>query len=127
MISSDPRILQPQMKWRVMTGTSKIDDHGVDVRAMRERWEKSKVYSVVPEEVSTSLNMLVRGAQRAKSPAESKEILEKMVEVFKWAWPSGIEFDAMPCNEFTIMVPKPQPKSPVAWSRHEPKEPLQRS
>jgi hypothetical protein len=41
-----------------MTGTSKIDDHGVDVRAMRERWEKSKVYSVVPEEVSTSLPAL---------------------------------------------------------------------
>ena len=89
-----------------MTDTFKIDDHGVDVRAMRERWEKSKVYSVVPEEVSVSLNMLVRAAQRAKSPAESKEILEKMVEVFKWAWPSGIEFDAVPCNEFTIMVPK---------------------
>jgi hypothetical protein len=97
------------MKWRVMTGTSKIDDHGVDVRAMRERWEKSKVYSVVPEEVSVSLNMLVRAAQRAKSPAESKEILEKMVEVFKWAWPSGIEFDAVPCNQFTIMVPKNKP------------------
>jgi hypothetical protein len=33
---------------------------GIDVRAMQERWEKSKVYSVVPEEVSLSLNMLVR-------------------------------------------------------------------
>jgi hypothetical protein len=97
------------MKWRVMTGTSKIDDHGVDVRAMRERWEKSKVYSVVPEEVSTSLNMLVRAGQRAKSPAESQEILEKMVEVFKWARPSGIEFDAVPCKQFTIMVPKNKP------------------
>jgi hypothetical protein len=90
------------MKWKVMTGTFKIGDQGVDVQAMRERWEKSKVYSVVPEEVSTSLNMLVRTAQRAKSPAENKEI-EKMVEVFKWAWPSGLEFDAVPCNEFTIM------------------------
>jgi hypothetical protein len=29
-----------------------------------------------------------------------------MVEVFEWAWPNGIEFDAVPCNEFTIMVPK---------------------
>jgi hypothetical protein len=89
-----------------MTGTSKIDDHGVDVRAMRERWEKSKVHSVVPEEVSTSPNMLVRAGQRAKSPAETQEILEKMVEVFKWAWPSGIEFDAVPCKQFTIMVPR---------------------
>jgi hypothetical protein len=94
------------MKWRAMTETFKIGDHGVDVRAMRERWEKSKVYSVVPEEVSLSLNMLVRAAQRAKSTAESKEILEKMVEVFKWAWPSGIEFDAVPCKQFTIMVPR---------------------
>lgn len=61
-----------------MTGTSKIDDHGVDVRAMRERWEKSKVHSVVPEEVSTSSNMLVRAGQRVKSPAESQEILKKL-------------------------------------------------
>jgi hypothetical protein len=73
---------------------------------MRERWEKSRVYSVVPEEVSLSLNMLVRAGQRAKSPEESKAILEKMVEVFKWAWPSGIEFDAVPCKQFTIMVPR---------------------
>ena len=73
---------------------------------MRERWEKSKVYSVVPEEVSLSLHMLVRAAQRAKSPEETKPILEKMVEVFTWAWPSGIEFDAVPCKQFTIMVPK---------------------
>ena len=94
------------MEWRVMTGTSKIDHHGVEVRAMRERWEKSKVYSVVPEEVSTSLNMLDRAGQRAKSPEETKVILEKMVEVFKWAWPSGIEFDAVPCKQFTIMVPR---------------------
>ena len=36
-----------------MTGTSKIDDHGVDVRAMRERWEKSKVYS---ENLGTELS-----------------------------------------------------------------------
>jgi hypothetical protein len=89
-----------------LTDTFKIGDHGVDVQAMRERWEKSKVYSVVPEEVSLSLNMLVRAGQRAKTPAESKEILEKMVEVFEWAWPNGIEFDTVPCNEFTIMVPK---------------------
>jgi hypothetical protein len=93
-----------------MTDTHEIREREViDLPAMRERWEKSKVYSVVPEEVSLSLNMLVRAAQGAKSPTESKAILEKMVEVFKWAWPSGIEFDAVPCNQFTIMVPKNQP------------------
>ena len=92
-----------------MTDTFRIGNHGVDVQAMRERWEKSRVYSVVPEEVSLSLNMLVRAGQRAKSPAESQEILEKMVEVFKWARPSGIEFDAVPCKQFTIMVPKNKP------------------
>jgi hypothetical protein len=89
-----------------LTDTFRIGDHGVDVQAMRERWEKSRVYSVVPEEVSLSLNMLVRAGQRAKSPEESKAILEKMVEVFEWAWPSGIEFDAVPCKQFTIMVPR---------------------
>jgi len=78
-------------------------DHDVDVQAMRERWEKSKVYSVVPEEVSLSLQMLIRAAQRANSPEETRPILEKMVEVFKWAWPSGIEFDSVPCKQFTIM------------------------
>ena len=96
-----------------MTRTFEISDHDVDVQAMRERWEKSKVYSVVPEEVSLSLHMLVRAAQRAKSPEETKPILEKMVEVFKWAWPSRIEFDSVPCKQFTIMVPRElTPKSP---------------
>jgi hypothetical protein len=95
-----------------MTNTYEIGEREViDVPAMRERFEKSKVYSVVPEEVSVSLHMLVRAAQRAKSPEETRVILEKMVEVFKWAWPGGIEFDAVPCNQFTIMVPKtPIPK-----------------
>ena len=89
-----------------MKNTHEIGEHEViDVQAMRERWEKSKVYSVVPEEVSASLHMLVRAGQHA-SLEEIKPILEKMVEVFTWAWPSGIEFDAVPCKQFTIMVPK---------------------
>jgi hypothetical protein len=96
-----------------MTKTFEIGDHDVDVQAMRGRFEKSKVYSVVPEEVSLSLHMLIRAAQRANSPEETKPILEKMVEVFMWAWPSGIEFDSVPCKQFTIMVPRElTPKSP---------------
>ena len=95
-----------------MTRPFEISDHDVDVQGMRERWEKSKVYSVVPEEVSLSLHMLVRAAQRAKSPEETKPILEKMIEVLQWAWPSGIEFDSVPCRQFTIMVPRQvKPKS----------------
>jgi hypothetical protein len=87
--------------------TPEIGEHEViDVPAMRQRWEKSKVYSVVPEEVSLSLQVLIRAAQRAKSPEETKPILEKMVEVFKWAWPSGVEFDSVPCKQFTIKVPR---------------------
>lgn len=39
--------------------------------------KRAKVYSVVPEEVSLSLQVLVRAAQRAKSPEETKSILEK--------------------------------------------------
>jgi hypothetical protein len=73
-----------------MTDTFEIGKRGegIDVGAMCEQCEKSKVYSVVPEEVSLSLNLLVRARQRAKTPEESKEILETMVEIFKWAWPS---------------------------------------
>jgi hypothetical protein len=35
-------------KCSVMTKAFEIGDHNVDVQAMRERWEKSKVYSVAP-------------------------------------------------------------------------------
>ena len=54
-----------------MTKAFEIGDHNVDVQAMREGWEKSKVYSVVPEEVSLSLQMLIRAAQRANSREET--------------------------------------------------------
>jgi len=92
---------------QVMTG---IGDQGqrVDVQAMREKWEKHKVYKAVPEGAQMMLHLLPRGAQHAASPEDANALLEKLVEVLEFVWPtsSAQEHTAVTVGKIVVLVPK---------------------
>jgi len=92
---------------QVMTG---IGDQGqrVDVQAMREKWEKHKVYKAVPEGAQMMLHLLARGAQHAASPEDANALLEKLVEVLEFVWPtsSAQEHTAVTVGKIVVLVPK---------------------
>jgi hypothetical protein len=87
-----------------------IGDRGqfFDVQAMRERWEKYKMYRAVPEGAQGMLHLLARGAQHARSQEDANALLAKLVEILEFVWPTGSaqEHTAVRVEKIVILVPK---------------------
>ena len=88
-----------------------IGDRGqlLDVQAIRENWEKHKMYRAVPEGAHMMLHLLARGAQHAASPEDANALLAKLVEVLEFVWPtSGVqEHSAVIVGKIVVLVPLP--------------------
>jgi hypothetical protein len=85
-----------------------IGDRGqfLDVQAMRENWEKYKVYRAVPEGAQGMLHLLARGAQHARSQEDANALLEKLVEVLEFVWPTSSGPDtAIAVGKTVVLVP----------------------
>ena len=87
-----------------------IGDRGqfLDVQAMREQWEKHKMYRAVPDGPETMLHLLARGAQHARSQEDANALLEKLVEVLEFVWPTNSRqrYTAVGVEKIVILVPK---------------------
>jgi hypothetical protein len=81
---------------------------GVDIQAMREQWEKHKMYRAVPEGAHMMLHLLARGAQHARSQEDANALLAKLVEILEFVWPTGPaqEHTAVRVEKIMILVPK---------------------
>jgi len=75
-----------------------------DVQAMRENWEKYKMYRAVPDGPQTMLHLLARGAQHARSQEDANALLEKLVEVLEFVWPTNSRQRYTAFNVESVMV-----------------------
>jgi hypothetical protein len=78
-----------------------IGDRGqfLDVQDMREQWEKA-----VPHGPQTMLHLLARGAQHARSQEDANALLEKLVEVLEFVWPTNSRQRHTAFNVENVMV-----------------------
>ena len=87
-----------------------IGDRGqlLDVQAIRENWEKHKMYRAVPDGAHMMLHLLARGAQHARSQEDANALLAKLVEILEFLWPTGSaqEHTAVRVEKIVILVPK---------------------
>jgi len=87
-----------------------IGDRGqlLDVQAIREKWEKHKMYRAVPDGAHMMLHLLARGAQHARSQEDANALLAKLVEILEFVWPTGSaqEHTAVRVEKIVILVPK---------------------
>jgi hypothetical protein len=83
-----------------------IGDRGqfLDVQAMREQWEKHKMYRAVPEGAQTMLHLLARGAQHARSQEDANALLAKVVEILEFVWPTSSRQRHTAFNVENVMV-----------------------
>jgi hypothetical protein len=83
-----------------------IGDRGqfLDVQTMREQWEKHKMYRAVPDGPETMLHLLARGAQCAGSKGDASALLEKLVEVLEFVWPTNSHQRHTAFNVENVMV-----------------------
>ena len=71
---------------------------------MRENWEKYKMYRAVPDGPQTMLHLLARGAQHARSQEDANALLEKLVEVLEFVWPTNSRQRYTAFNVESVMV-----------------------
>jgi hypothetical protein len=83
-----------------------IGDRGqfFDVQAMREQWEKHKMYRAVPEGAQMMAHLLARGAQHARSQEDANALLAKLVEILEFVWPTGSRQRHTAFNVENVMV-----------------------
>ena len=79
----------------------------LDVQAIRQKWEKHKMYRAVPEGAQGMLHLLARGAQHARSQEDANALLEKLVEVLEFVWPcSRSQHTAVSIGKIVVLVPE---------------------
>jgi hypothetical protein len=90
-----------------------IGDRGqfLDVQALRENWEKYKMYRAVPEGAQTMLHLLARGAQHAASLEDASALSEKLVQVLEFVWPtSSGPHTAFNVANVMVLIPDGKPR-----------------
>jgi len=79
----------------------------LDVQAIRDKWQKYKMYRAVPEGAQMMMHLLARGAQGARSQEDVNALLAKLVEILEFVWPSSSgEHTVVRVGKIVILVPK---------------------